>query len=200
MSAAEERLPQTPSQTVGPYFAYGLTPRQYHYDHDSAYTPVLAEPHAEGEHIRVVGRVLDGEDHAIGDAMIEIAQLDAQGREITSEAQARELGFRGFGRCGTGTDAQHRFEFRTVKPAVGGAGEAPHIDVIVLMRGLLSHAFTRIYFEDEATANAEDRVLRTVPPERRHTLMARREAQPGGVAYHFDIHMQGPHETVFFDL
>ena len=200
MNAADQRLPQTPSQTVGPYFAYGLTPRQYHYDHDSAYTPVLAEPRAEGEHIRVLGRVLDGEGQPIGDAMIEICQLDAQGREITSDAQVRDLGFRGFGRCGTGTDAQHRFEFHTVKPGTTGVGEAPHIDVIVLMRGLLSHAFTRIYFDDEAPANAEDPVLQTVPAERRDTLIARREAQPGGVAYHFDICMQGPHETVFFDL
>ncbi|MCV4677070.1 protocatechuate 3,4-dioxygenase subunit alpha, partial [Escherichia coli] len=92
------------SQTVGPYFAYGLTPRQYGYDHGSAYTPVLAEPHAEGEHIRIVGQVLDGEGQPISDAMIEIAQLDARGREVTSAEEARKQGFTGFGRCGTGTD------------------------------------------------------------------------------------------------
>ena len=199
-TALQQRLPQTPSQTVGPYFAYGLTPRQYFYDHGSAYTPVLAEPHAEGEHIRLVGRVLDGGGQPINDAMIEICQLDAQGREITSEAEARERGFRGFGRCGTGTDAQHRFVFETVKPGAGGAGDAPHIDVIVLMRGMLSHAFTRVYFEDEAAANAEDRVLQAVPAERRATLVAQRVAVPGGVEYRFDIHMQGDRETVFFDL
>lgn len=200
MSTPEQRLPQTPSQTVGPYFAYGLTPRQYFYDHASAYTPVLAEARAEGEHIRIVGRVLDGEGQPIGDAMIEIGQLDARGREVTSEQQAREWGFRGFGRCGTGTDAQQRFVFHTVKPGSGGAGEAPHIEVIVLMRGMLSHAFTRIYFDDEAAANAEDEVLQSVPPERRGTLVARREVEPGGVSYRFDIRMQGPQETVFFDL
>jgi protocatechuate 3,4-dioxygenase alpha subunit len=199
-TALQQRLLQTPSQTVGPYFAYGLTPRQYFYDHGSAYTPVLAGPQAEGEHIRLVGRVLDGEGQPIGDAMIEICQLDARGREITSEAQAQALGFRGFGRCGTGTDAQQQFVFHTVKPGAGGAGDAPHVDVIVLMRGMLSHAFTRIYFDDEAAANAEDRVLQSVAPERRGTLVARREAQPGAVAYRIDIHMQGPLETVFFDL
>ncbi len=68
------------------------------------------------------------------------------------------------------------------------------------MRGLLSHAFTRVYFEDEAEANARDPVLAALPRERRATLIARREAQPGGVTYHFDIRMQGPKETVFFEL
>lgn len=192
-------LGQTPSQTVGPYFAYGLTPRQYFYDHGSAYTPVLAEAQAAGEHITLTGQVLDGEGKPINDAMIEICQLDAQGREVTSEAQAREWGFRGFGRCGTGTDAANRFHFRTVKPAAA-SGEAPHIDVIVLMRGMLSHAFTRVYFDDEAAANAEDPVLQSVPAERRATLVARREQTGAGVVYRFDIRMQGGQETVFFDL
>lgn len=192
-------LGQTPSQTVGPYFAYGLTPRQYFYDHASAYTPVLAQPQAEGEHITVTGRVLDAAGQPVNDAMIEIAQLDAQGREVASAEQAKEWGFTGFGRCGTGTDAQLRYAFTTVKPGAA-AGEAPHIDVIVFMRGLLSHAFTRIYFDDEAAANAKDAVLQAVPAERRATLIARREVQPGGVVYHFDIRMQGDQETVFFDL
>lgn len=192
-------LGQTPSQTVGPYFAYGLTPRQYVYDHGSAYTPVLAQPQAAGEHITVTGRVFDGKGQPVNDAMIEIAQLDAQGREVTSAEQAKERGFTGFGRCGTGTDAQLRFAFTTVKPGAA-AGEAPHIDVIVFMRGLLSHAFTRLYFDDEAAANAQDAVLLSVPADRRATLVARRDVQPGGVVYHFDIHMQGERETVFFDL
>lgn len=194
------KLLQTPSQTVGPYFAYGLTARQYGYDFASAYGPVLAQPEAEGEHIRLIGRVFDGAGKPVSDAMIEIAQLDAKGREVLSDKHAAELHFKGFGRCGTGTDAQSRFFFDTVKPAAGGPGDAPHISVIVLMRGMLVHAFTRIYFDDEGEANGTDCVLQAVPAERRGTLIARREALPGGVVYHFDIHMQGPKETAFFDL
>jgi protocatechuate 3,4-dioxygenase alpha subunit len=68
------------------------------------------------------------------------------------------------------------------------------------MRGMLVHAFTRVYFDDEGVANASDDVLNSVPADRRGTLIARREDQPGGVIFHFDIHMQGPKETVFFDL
>ena len=88
----------------------------------------------------------------------------------------------------------------TIKPGANAAGEAPHIQVIVAMRGMLLHAFTRIYFADEAEANARDAALQSVPAERRDTLLARRNEEGGRVVYRFDIHMQGPRETVFFDV
>ena len=193
------KLGQTPSQTVGPYFAYGLTPAQYGYAYRSAYGTALAEARTPGEPIVVTGRVLDGEGKPVDDAMIEIRHADAKGRYTESEEQVETTGFTGFGRCGTGTDRDNRFRFETIKPG-SVASQAPHIDVIVTMRGILSHAFTRIYFDDEAAANARDEVLTSVPEERRPTLIARREALPGRTTYHFDIRMQGPQETVFFDL
>lgn len=193
-------LKQTPSQTVGPYFAYGLSPEQYGYDYRSLFGPVLAEPQAAGEHIRLTGRVFDGDGVPVNDAMIEILQADADGRYAASRSEALASGFRGFGRCGTGTHPSLHFWFDTVKPGAAAPGEAPCIDVIVTMRGMLSHAFTRVYFDDEAEANARDPVLAALPAERRATLVARREQQPGGVVYRFDIRMQGPKETVFFDL
>lgn len=193
-------LKQTPSQTVGPYFAYGLCPQQYNYDLKSLFTPVLAEPEVPGTHISIVGNVYDGEGKAISDAMIEFVQADASGRYVENAAQARESGFRGFARCGTGTDAQARFVIETVKPGAVEPGSAPYIDVIVLMRGMLVHAFTRLYFDDEAAANAADPVLAQVPEARRETLVAKRLAGISSHVYRFDIHMQGPKETVFFDL
>jgi protocatechuate 3,4-dioxygenase alpha subunit len=193
-------LKQTPSQTVGPFFAYGLVAEQYGYGYTSAYMPVLAEPKAKGEAIEIVGQVFDGKGDVIADAVIEISQLDADGQPITTREQAKAAGFTGFGRCGTGFDAHQRFHFRTVKPGPEAPDEAPVINVIVLMRGMLLHAFTRIYFDDESAANGRDKVLASVPQERRSTLIARREQLPGGVRYHFDIRMQGPDETVFFDL
>ncbi len=195
-----DKLGQTPSQTVGPYFAYGLTPEQYGFDYRSLFDATIAESHCEGEHIRVVGRVLDGEGKPVMDAMIEVQQADAKGLFAQSRDAIGKSGFRGFGRVGTGADAKHRFEFHTVKPGSIGDGHAPHLSVIVTMRGILSHAFTRIYFDDEAAANAADPVLAQVPEERRATLIACREDTPAGVVYHFDIHMQGEHETVFFDV
>ncbi|VVE09652.1 protocatechuate 3,4-dioxygenase [Pandoraea eparura] len=191
---------QTPSQTVGPYFAYGLSPEQYRYDFKSAFTPVVALDRAEGEAIRLVGQVLDGAGQPINDALIEIVQADAAGRYVQSADDIERTGFAGTGRCGTGTDAEHRFSFETIKPGVAAPGEAPRIDVIVTMRGLLNHLFTRIYFDDEAAANALDPVLQQVPAERRHTLIARREVNGGRVSYRFDIRMQGDEETVFLDL
>jgi protocatechuate 3,4-dioxygenase alpha subunit len=193
-------LKETPSQTVGPYFAYGLCPQQYDFDLKSLFTPELVTPEAAGEHITLIGRVFDGDGNAVHDAMLEFSQVDSNGRYPSTSAEIAETGFRGFARVGTGTDPKQRFVVRTIKPARANADEAPHINVIVTMRGLLTHTFTRVYFDDEAAANSADPVLSAVPPERRATLIARREERPGNIAYHFDIHMQGERETVFFDL
>jgi protocatechuate 3,4-dioxygenase, alpha subunit len=161
---------------------------------------VLAQPQTAGEHIRISGQVLDGAGHSVLDALVEISQVDARGKPVTSLADIETTGFTGFGRCGTGTLPQHRFEFLTVKPGAASAGQAPFIQVCVMMRGLLVHAFTRIYFDDEVEANARDAVLASVPAARRDTLLARRSVDGGGVSYRFDICMQGEQETVFFDL
>ncbi|HJS33354.1 MAG TPA: protocatechuate 3,4-dioxygenase subunit alpha [Alphaproteobacteria bacterium] len=191
---------QTPAQTVGPFFAYGLTPEQYGYAFASIANGRLARSDTEGERIRIEGRVLDGKGEAIGDALIEIWQADALGRYAhPADPRGSNAGFGGFGRCGTGTDPEKRFVFETIKPGSVDGRQAPHINVIVHMRGLLSHAYTRIYFSDEATANAKDSVLTSVAAERRGTLVALRQSTPGGPVYRFDIHMQGENETVFFD-
>ena len=194
-------MSQTPSQTVGPFFAYALTGPQYGYDFAGIATATLGDELGPGERIRIVGRVLDGAGEPIPDAMIEIWQADAEGRYLNvSGSPGSNAPFRGFGRCGTGTDAQNRFVFQTIKPGRVDAAQAPHITVVVFMRGMLSHAYTRIYFSDEVAANAADPVLASVLEERRSTLMARREDTAAGPVYHFDINMQGENETVFFDL
>ncbi|KAF1049984.1 protocatechuate 3,4-dioxygenase subunit alpha [Xylophilus sp.] len=195
---------QTPSQIVGPYFAYSLAAAQYGYslahDFGQVFDAVVALDAARGERIRIEGRVLDGEGTPIPDALVEISQPDGTGSYPQSPEDAQARGFRAFGRSGTGTDAQRRFHFLTVKPGAEEPGHAPHINAIVTMRGLLLHVFTRIYFDDETEANAADPVLAAVPAERRSTLIARRSERGGEVVYRFDIHMQGPQETVFFDL
>lgn len=192
---------QTPSQTVGPYFAYGLTPEQYGYPLKSIAGGRLAADETEGERIRIEGQVFDGNGAIVSDAMIEIWQADAQGRYAhPADPRGSNAGFRGFGRFGTGTDPESRFVFDTVKPGAAGDGQAPYVNVIVFMRGLLLHAFTRLYFSDEAAANAGDPVLASVPADRRDTLIAKRRVGPTGVVYRFDIHMQGERETVFFDV
>jgi protocatechuate 3,4-dioxygenase alpha subunit len=200
MSSLETNFGQTPSQTVGPYFAYGLTATQYGYDFDQPFDAVLALDGARGERIRLEGQVIDGDGKPINDALVEISQADGTGAYPQSVDDAREIGFRAFGRVGTGTDAQNRFVFHTVKPGAETPGEAPHINVIVLMRGMLLHAFTRVYFSDETEANAKDAALASVPAQRRNTLIAKRSENGGAVSYRFDIRMQGDAETVFFDV
>ena len=195
------KLRQTPSQTVGPFFAYALTSEQYGYDFASIAGGSLIEGDLPGQRIRVEGRVFDGEGEVVPDAMIEIWQADGEGRYAHSaDPRGSNIAFKGFGRVGTGTDAQARFIFDTIKPGSVDGKQAPHINVIVFMRGLLLHAYTRIYFSDEAAANARDPVLASVPADRRKTLIATRDETPAAVVYRLDIHMQGPDETVFFDV
>lgn len=182
---------QTPSQTVGPYFAYGLTAQQYHYPNGQIADGTLA-PEGAADRIRIVGRVFDGHGAIIPDALIEIWQADAEGR-YGAEGHA------GFGRQGTGTDPEGRFVFDTIRPGAA-TGHAPFLTLVVFMRGLLTHVYTRLYFSDEAAANAADPTLATVPAERRRTLIAQRDEAAGGALYRFDIRMQGEDETVFFDL
>jgi len=195
---------QTPSQTVGPYFAYGLTPEIYRFPYRSAVTHQPLQRATEGLRIRIEGRVLDGNGEPIPDALVEIWQANAHGRynHPADQRQDNRLDpdFKGFARTGTGVDPEQRFVVDTVKPGAIGDGQAPHLNVILFMRGLLTHLYTRIYFSDEEQANAADPVLGQVPSDRRATLIAQRDEGPGGVIYRIDIHMQGPNETVFFDV
>lgn len=153
----------TPSQTIGPFFHFGL---------DWMAHPDLVDPDSPGA-LRLVGTVYDGAGEAVPDALVEVWQPPV------------------FGRVLTGLDGS--FRLTTVKPEGGSGGQAPHIDVSLFARGLLQRAVTRIYFPGEA-ANAADPVLAEVPEDRRATLLAVEE--PG--CLRFDMHLQGPRETVFF--
>jgi protocatechuate 3,4-dioxygenase alpha subunit len=195
------RRGQTPSQTVGPFFAYCLAPAQYGYAFGELAGPMVADADCAGEHIRLVGRVFDGDGTPIDDALVEIWQADSQGRYAhPADSRGTNAPFTGFGRCGTGTDRARRFVFDTIKPGAIGDGQAPHVNIVLFMRGQLNHLYTRAYFSDEAESNAADPVLASLPAERRGTLIAERAESPTGVVYRFDIHMQGARETVFFDV
>ena len=188
---------QTPSQTVGPYSAYGLTSEQYQYNHTQvADGNLIKDEKLKGERIIIKGRVFDGKGNIIPDAMIEIWQADADGKYPGPGARDQ---FTGFGRQGTGTVADGSFLFNTIKPGRINSA-ASHINVIVFMRGLQTHAYTRIYFSDEVATNQQDAVLNSVDEKRRITLMAQRTETDGGIEYRFDIYMQGEKETVFFDV
>lgn len=196
-------LKQTPSQTIGPFFSFGLTSEQYgHPLKQVAGSDLLAVgSDVDGERIRLIGRVLDGAGAPMSDAMVEIWQADGQGRYAhPADERGSNSTFVGFGRCGTGTDPEYRFTFDSIKPASVATGEAPHLNVCVFARGLLNHVFTRVYFSDDAAVHDDDPVLAQVPIDRRQTLIAKRTQGSSPVVYQFDIHMQGDQETVFFDV
>ncbi|SHL50043.1 protocatechuate 3,4-dioxygenase, alpha subunit [Pseudonocardia thermophila] len=172
----------TPSQTVGPYLALGLTWPDGH----------LVVPEDAPGAIVVHGVVTDGAGEPVPDAVVETWQADADGRFDHPEDPRGGSGFRGFGRCLTAPDGSWRVV--SVKPGAIGDGQAPHIDVSVLARGLLDRVVTRIYFPDEQAANAADPLLATVPQERRSTLLA---VPDGPGRFRFDIRLQGEGETVF---
>ncbi|HEX8427001.1 protocatechuate 3,4-dioxygenase subunit alpha [Hymenobacter sp.] len=198
-----QRLRQTPSQTVGPFFAYSLTARQYGYPYDSIMGHALLGPATPGQHILITGRVLDGQGAPVPDAVVELWQADAQGRYRTAPISLQDddgTEFTGFGRVGTGTQPGAKFEFETIKPGAIAAGQAPHINVVLFMRGSLHALHTRLYFSDEAAANVQDELLNAVPAERRQTLLAHAATGFNRPCYHFDIQLQGEEETVFFQL
>ncbi len=198
---------QTSSQTVGPYFAYGLTPGELTGINYAGFTGnCLASPETQGEHVAIHGRVIDGEGAPVSDAMLEIWQANAAGRYRHSEDERDDVAldetFHGFGR--TGTDRNGQYWFHTIKPGPvpgrGNALQAPHVVLCVFARGMLSHAYTRVYFSDEVGPNDSDPVLNSVEDVRRPTLVAERSRSGGQIAYRFDIHLQGDRETVFFDV
>jgi protocatechuate 3,4-dioxygenase, alpha subunit len=181
---------ETPSQTVGPFFHHGLPGHSR-----------LWRPGVSGERIQVSGTVFDGQG-SVSDALLELWQADAQGVYAQchhAESPSEHTGhFYGCGRAAT--DEQGRYSFDTIKPGrvagPGGVLQAPHLNLIVLARGLLVHLFTRMYFPDE-TQLERDPILSLVEPARRATLVARR----AGIAeYVFDVRLQGEGETVFFDV
>jgi len=188
-------LPVTPSQTVGPYLAIGLPWP------DGPFAVPEGTPGA----ITISGAVLDVDGRPLPDALVETWQADPDGRfahpdDPRGAAAPAVPGFRGFGR--STTDAAGRYRIVTLRPGrlpCPGGTEAPHLDVSVFARGLLDRVVTRIYFPDEAQANAADPVLAAIDERRRPTLIA--SSEPGGAgAFRFDIRLRGADETVFFDV
>ena len=189
-----DRLCSAPSQTIGPFFHFALTP--------DAALGRIACPGARGERIRVRFRLLDGDGKPVTDAMVELWQADASGRyhhPADGEATDPDPAFCGFGRLPTDGDGVCVFE--TIRPGrVSDATgrQASHINVSIFARGLLDRLCTRLYFAGDP-ALAEDPVLALVPEGRRHTLIARRDADDQG-RWNLDVRLQGEEETVFFDI
>ena len=203
-----QELHETPSQTGGPYVHIGLLPQQANIKvFENNFNNQLVQENTLGERIRLEGQVFDGLGLPLRDVLIEIWQADANGvYPSTADIQDKVVdpNFLGWGR--TGADFETGlWSFNTVKPGAvpgrKGTTQAPHIALIIFARGINIGLNTRVYFEDEAEANAQDPVLNGIEwAPRRQTLIAKREERDGEVVYRFDIHIQGEDETVFLDI
>jgi protocatechuate 3,4-dioxygenase alpha subunit len=202
------QLKETASQTAGPYVHIGLAPKQAGFDiFENNFGNVLAGPDTRGERIRIEGRVIDGSGTPLRDVLLEIWQANAAGRyNHPADRQSKEIdrGFRGWGRACSDFETG-LYTFETVKPGAvegrNGRVMAPHVNFWIVARGINVGLNTRMYFADEAAANASDPVLNLIEWEvRRKTLIAQRTERNGEAVYRFDIHIQGPEETVFFDI
>ena len=199
-------LKETPSQTAGPYVHIGLAPGVAGFDiYREELGWDIAGPNAKGERIRVEGVVIDGMGSPIKDVLLEAWQANADGNYAHPEGGGPvEDGFRGWGRVITDFDTGE-WGFDTIKPGAtpgrNGSSQAPHINLWIVARGINVGLNTRLYFDDEAEANANDPVINLIEWEhRRATLLAKRGTRDGQTVYRFDIHLQGEDETVFFDV
>ncbi|MDQ0473920.1 protocatechuate 3,4-dioxygenase subunit alpha [Labrys wisconsinensis] len=203
-----DQFKESPSQTAGPYVHIGCTPNRVEisgvWDEDLGL--VMVGPETRGERILVEGHVIDGSGTPLRDAMVEIWQTDAAGL-YNGHGETRgqaDPAFSGWGR--QPTDAvTGAFRFETVKPGrvpfLDGRLMAPHITFWIVARGINIGLHTRMYFGDEAAANAEDPVLARIEHKVRvPTLIAPRSDGAGLPTYTFDIRLQGHQETVFFDM
>lgn len=204
MAQPLDYLRESPSQTAGPYVHIGCTPNFSGieiYGGDLG-TSMKTGP-VQGQEITIQGIVYDGTGTPLKDAMIEIWQPDAAGL-FPSANETRgtpDPNFTGWGRS-PGDMATGEFTFETVKPGrvpwPDGRMQAPHITAWIVARGINIGLHTRIYFEDEADANAQDPILTRIEHQNRvPTLLAKLRANG---LYRFDIHLQGPKETIFFDI
>lgn len=229
MTTKLEYLKETPSQTAGPYVHIGLAPGAAGFDiYRQELGWDIAGPNAKGERIRVEGVVFDGMGSPVKDVLLEAWQANSAGVYAHPESAGEvEEGFRGWGRVITDF-ATGEWAFETVKPGpvpgrVGmGSGpqhrpphagddwtratppqpmQAPHISLWIVARGINIGLNTRMYFDDEAEANAADPVLNLIEWEhRRATLIAKKSERDGMTVYRFEIRLQGEGETVFFDI
>lgn len=203
-----QELKETPSQTGGPYVHIGLLPKQAGFEiFKNNFDNQLVKDQTQGERIHLEGRVFDGLGLPLRDVLIEIWQADTNGiypSQADTQGQAADAAFQGWGRAGADFETGI-WSFNTIKPGAvaghKGTKQAPHIAVAVFARGINIGLHTRVYFEDEAEANAQDQVLNSIEwAPRRQTLIAKRFEENGEVVYRFDIRIQGDNETVFFDI
>jgi protocatechuate 3,4-dioxygenase alpha subunit len=181
------QLQTTAWQTAGPFFTFALIKDEMRY----------VVPQDQPDAIEITGRIFDGQDEVVPDAIVETWQAGSDG--VYRSDPVPEGQFQGFGRAGCDTDG--RFRIITAKPGAvaedDGTVQAPHLEVSIFARGVMNRLVTRFYFEDEAALNEQCPVLSRVDAKRRHQLVATALAPR---SYGLEIHLQGDLESPFFAI
>ncbi|MFS4437697.1 protocatechuate 3,4-dioxygenase subunit alpha [Paracoccaceae bacterium GXU_MW_L88] len=193
-----DTLPVTPSQTAGPYVHIGTAPDYAGLDpvpYESVGKTTF-EAGAKGEEIVLTFRVIDGAGMELKDVLVEIWQADAEGRYPGQEGADPKV--TGFARRSADFDSGI-FRLETIKPGAidrgDGSTEPPHLNLWIVARGVNTGLSTRVYFpEDDLSA---DPLLARIEHKTRIATLVAEKSDEG---YHHDIYLQGPKETVFFDI
>ncbi len=168
---------RTPSQTIGPFYHFGL---RWPEGGKVAFSE-------KGKSIVLTGRIIDGAGDAVGDALVETWQQSAVSTWPAPASGSANP--HGFGRVETEKDGTYRIE--TTLPG----GSAPSIDVAIFARGLLKPLRTRVYLAPEAAARSDPAIASIASSPRVKTLIA---TPHGANEYRWDVRLQGEGETIFF--
>jgi len=196
-------LQESPSQTAGPYVHIGCVPNFAGiggvYPNDLGAT--MIRDGALGEPITVTGTVFDGTGTPLKDALVEIWQADANGIYPGNDPRGPgDPNFTGWGRKAGEYDTGV-WTFETIRPGAvpfpDGRMMAPHVSFWIVARGINTGLQTRMYFPGDPLLDKDPWLTRIEHQNRVATLIAQ-EKTPG--TYQFDIHLQGPDETIFFDV
>ena len=198
-------MPTTLSEETGPAFGHDLLGPL---DNDLVLNHAAPGESAIGERIIVYGRVLDETGRGVPGALVEVWQANAGGRYRHKKDGYLAPLDPHFGGCGrTITDAEGRYEFRTVRPGAypwpNGVNDwrPSHIHFSLFGAGFAQRLISQMYFEGDPLI-ARCPIANTIPsPEARDRLVAALDMQNSiphdCLAYRFDIVLRGRRQTHF---
>ena len=178
--------PLTPENPEGPFY-----PTHQQLDRDTDLTRIQGHAgRAQGQVIRVNGRVLDDQGSPVEGALVDIWQANAFGRYAHEDDPASaplDPDFQGWGMVKT--DAEGNYAFTTIKPGAyavsSGWSRPPHIHFKISRRGF-HELTTQMYFANEPL-NETDRLLLSVDEKARSLLVVEFQESDGVLRGDFPI-------------
>ncbi|MBP0441441.1 protocatechuate 3,4-dioxygenase subunit beta [Tianweitania sediminis] len=198
-------LPTTLSEETGPVFGHDILGPL---DNDLIRNFAKDGAEAIGQRIVVYGRVLDETNRPVPGALVEFWQANAGGRYRHKKESYLAALDPNFGGCGRAiTDAEGRYEFRTVKPGAypwpNGVNDwrPAHIHFSVFGNAFAQRLITQMYFEGDPMI-WQCPIVMTIPDraavERLVAGLDRNATIPmDSLAYKFDIVLRGRRSTLF---